>query len=639
VSVAEILVVDDNASNLLAIEAALAELGDSVQSARSGVEALRMLLERDFALILLDVKMPTMDGLETARLIRARKRSRHTPIIFMTAYGRDDAEVHAAYALGAVDFLFKPMLPEVLRAKAAVFVELQARTAEVARQAEEIREHQRREHERSLSEERHRWEAEALRREMQQLAEADRQKDRFLSVLSHELRTPLASITTGLELMRLKLGAGTHGADDSVLHTRDVMERQARHLARMVDDLLDLARIASGDVGLRKEVVPLSMVVDDALSATRALFEDNEHTLETDLPDGKVELFGDSGRLVQVLVNLLNNAARCTPARGVISLQASPDGTWVEIRVIDNGRGLESDELPHVFEEFRQETMHAGGVGLELSVVRQLVTMHGGVVAAKSAGPGMGSCFTVRLPMVAVASPPMPTELESQSPSHASVGPSTRPLAPPEREPPARYAFAVVGSGIPARRSLGGHGVGSGRPVSFGWAAVGTAKRRDGLGDRWSLPDQVPGRNPFLHQTRFFSPDHHLRRPGRRTLRPATRRFPHSPPPDRAGDRDGRRAGRGSRGRAPNASPLQGGAACTPARGERLTLQGQSARPASHVQSCRAHRPSRGSLAPPATRPSSSRPTPPAPTELPPPCARSGGRGRSRTTAGSRRSR
>jgi signal transduction histidine kinase len=400
VSVADILAVDDNASNLLAIEAALAELGGRVISVQSGSEALRLLLDRDFALILLDVKMPSMDGFETARLIRGRKRSSHTPIIFMTAYGRDDAEVCNAYALGAVDFLFKPMLPEVLRAKAHVFVELQARSAEVKRQAEEIREHQMREHERSLREERQRWEAESLRREMQQLAEADQQKDRFLSLLSHELRTPLASLTTGLEVMRTKL-TSNGPPPDGALHTRDVMERQVAHLTRLVDDLLDIARIGSGKVGLQKERFALSQIVEDALRTTRPLYDERGHELRVELPPEPVTLFGDPVRLVQVLVNLLNNAARYTPSRGAIELRAARDGDWLEIHVIDNGQGMHADFLPRVFDEFCQEAPQPlGGLGLGLSVVRQLVTLHGGTVGANSAGPGLGSRFTVRLPMV-----------------------------------------------------------------------------------------------------------------------------------------------------------------------------------------------------------------------------------------------
>src|SRR6185312_8983700 len=228
-----------------------------VQRAQSGSEALRLLLERDYALILLDVKMPTMDGFETARLIRARRRSSHTPIIFITAYDRDDAEILAAYELGAVDFLFKPIVPEVLRAKATVFVELQLRTAEVARQAEQIREHERREHERSLAEERSRWEAEAMLRQMEQLAEVDRRKDRFLALLSHELRNPLAPITAGLELLRTTFERAGAAIDDEARRTRDILDKQTRHLGRLVDDLLDLSRINSGKIELRREPITL----------------------------------------------------------------------------------------------------------------------------------------------------------------------------------------------------------------------------------------------------------------------------------------------------------------------------------------------------------------------------------------------
>src|ERR1044072_4037828 len=161
----DILVVDDDPGNLAAIEVALGELGRNLVKARSGAEALRHLLARDFALILLDVNMPGMDGFETARIIRERPRSRHVPIIFVTAYTREDAEIRRGYLLGAVDFRSTPIAPEGLRAKANVFVELQQRTAEVQRQAELLREMERRDLERRLSEERQAWDAERLREE------------------------------------------------------------------------------------------------------------------------------------------------------------------------------------------------------------------------------------------------------------------------------------------------------------------------------------------------------------------------------------------------------------------------------------------------------------------------------------------
>lgn len=397
---ADILVVDDNPANVVAIEAALGELGAHVVRAHSGGEALRILLDRDFALILLDVKMPTMDGFETARMIRARKRSSHTPIIFVTAHGRDDREVQSAYALGAVDFLFKPVVPEILRAKATVFVELQQRSAEIARQAEQIREHERREHERSLQEERSRWEAEALLRQMEQLAEADRRKDQFLALLSHELRNPLAPIMTGLELLRAKFAVPGAVIDDAVRRTRDVIERQGQHLARLVDDLLDISRISSGKIELRKAPVSMQEIVELAVSTSQPILTERRHELQVSMPSERLVVNGDTVRLVQVVANLLNNAARYTMNGGKISVEAERTGDQVELRVRDNGRGIGPDFIDRVFEAFSQEESRAGtGLGLGLSVVRQLVAMHDGTVAVKSEGQGLGSEFTVRLPL------------------------------------------------------------------------------------------------------------------------------------------------------------------------------------------------------------------------------------------------
>ena len=429
-SPADILVVDDNPKNLVAIEIALGELGARVKRAQSGSEALRLLLEQDFALILLDVKMPTMDGFEAARLIRARKRSSHTPIIFITAYDRDDDQILAAYELGAVDFLFKPIVPEVLRAKAAVFVELQSRTAEVARQAELIREHERREHERSLAEERSRWEGEAMLRQMEQLAEVDRRKDRFLALLSHELRNPLAPIMAGLELLRSTFEQAGPVIDDQARRTRDIIEKQARHLGRLVDDLLDLSRINSGKIELRREPISLQDLANQALDTTRPIMEERRHTLQLDMPEeAKDPLWvnGDPVRLLQVLSNLLNNAARYTAEQGLIRLALSrgPDGS-ATIRVIDNGRGIAPEFLDRVFDAFTQEDQRTGaGLGVGLSVVRQLVGMHDGEVSATSAGPGQGSEFRVRLPLIA---PPQPQAAAPAAPSRSDKG-GTRPLS------------------------------------------------------------------------------------------------------------------------------------------------------------------------------------------------------------------
>jgi signal transduction histidine kinase len=382
----EILVVDDNEANLTAIEAALPGLGRPVVRAQSGREALRLLLERDFALILLDVQMPEMDGFETARLIRQRERSRRTPIIFVTAYSSDDADVLRGYRLGAVDFLFKPIEPEILKAKASVFVELQERTAEVRAQGERLREFERREAGRRLAAERERWEAQALREESQR-------KDEFLAVLAHELRNPLAPLATGLEVLR-------HGGLDAeeFESLRDSMERQLRHLVRLVDDLMDLARITHGKIELVRAVVDLRTVVRQASEDVAVLVADQRHHLLLEVGDTPVWVDGDGVRLVQVVSNLLHNAVRYTDPGGHLRVTCGIDGHEALITVEDDGRGIPAELLDRVFDMLVQQDRGRRGLGLGLTLVRQLVQLHGGQVHAHSDGPGQGSRFLVRLP-------------------------------------------------------------------------------------------------------------------------------------------------------------------------------------------------------------------------------------------------
>ena len=383
----DILVVDDDPANLAAIEVALGDLGRRLVKARSGAEALRFLLVKDFALILLDVNMPGMDGFETARIIRGRERSRHVPIIFVTAYIRDDIDILTGYSLGAVDFLFKPIVPEVLRAKASVFVELQQRTAEVARQSIQLQELERREGERRLQEERQRWEAESLREE-------NRRKDEFLAVLAHELRNPLSPMVTGLELIKV------YGIEHEGLErVRASMERQVHHLIRLVDDLLDVSRISRGKINLRREPVDLGRVIEQAVESTRPVLDERRHQLEVEDCHEPMRLVGDAVRLTQVVANLLHNAARYTEPGGRVRLSCGRDGEDAVVRVADNGRGIDPEMLGRVFEMFVQAENGGGGLGLGLTLVQRLVELHGGRVRAFSEGPGKGSEFIVRLPL------------------------------------------------------------------------------------------------------------------------------------------------------------------------------------------------------------------------------------------------
>ncbi len=415
----DILVIDDDPSNLTAIEVALGEFGRRLVKARSGREALRQLLNQDFALILLDIQMPQMDGFETARLIRQRERSKHVPIIFVTAHSRDDDDVLRGYRLGAVDFLFKPIVPEVLRAKASVFVALQQRTEEVRRQAEQLRELQRREHEQRLARERRRWETQRLREE-------SRRKDEFLAMLSHELRNPLASLMAVLEMMN-----DLDVVEPGFSRAHAVMGRQVNHLTRLVDDLLDISRISQGKIGLERRPCNLSEVVEQALESARPALAERDQHLEVATVDRPMLVNGDRDRLIQVISNLVNNAMRYTDPGGHIELSLKQVDNHARVRVRDDGRGIEPEVIDHIFELFAQEQVNGEGLGLGLTLVQRLVELHDGTVEVRSGGRGTGSEFDVLLPMAEPAT--------SSSYAHEPSGEESREAVSKEsREAPSK---------------------------------------------------------------------------------------------------------------------------------------------------------------------------------------------------------
>ncbi len=238
---------------------------------------------------------------------------------------------------------------------------------------------------------------EELRRRAEEIAAADRRKDQFLAMLAHELRNPLAPIRNAVELMRQ-----VETIDPSFQPSREMVERQVKNLARLVDDLLDVSRITQGSIRLRKEVVDLKTILERAADTTRPLIESRAHELTLDLPREPIRLEADPTRLEQVVANLLNNAAKYTMPGGRISLSAARDGREAVIRVRDNGIGVPPDVLGRVFEAFVQNdgslARSEGGLGIGLTLVRSLVEMHGGRVEASSPGLGQGSEFVVRLP-------------------------------------------------------------------------------------------------------------------------------------------------------------------------------------------------------------------------------------------------
>ncbi|MBI3865995.1 MAG: response regulator, partial [Planctomycetia bacterium] len=236
------------------------------------------------------------------------------------------------------------------------------------------------------------------------LREADRHKDQFLATLAHELRNPLAPIRTGLDLLRAQGGSVESDGPSAEVHA--MLERQVGNLVRLIDDLLDVGRVNTGKIALALERVNLADIVEDAVEASRPHVAAAGHELLIDIPKEPLPLDADRTRLAQALLNLLNNAVKFTDPGGRLSLTARRDGTDVEIRVADNGIGIPLDMLPKVFDLFTQVDYSAhrshAGLGIGLNLVKALVEMHHGSIAAHSSGPGLGSEFVMRLPMAAL---------------------------------------------------------------------------------------------------------------------------------------------------------------------------------------------------------------------------------------------
>ena len=257
------------------------------------------------------------------------------------------------------------------------------------------------------------------KRSEEALGESDRKKDEFLATLAHELRNPLAPIRTGLEIMKRSPGDGLVSA-----RALNMMDRQLGHMIRIVDDLLDVSRISRGSVELKKERIPLGVIVDHAVEVSQPLIEAGGHTLAVSVPDRPIWIDGDLTRLAQVVGNLLTNSAKYTPRGGRIEVFARVDGEDAVLGVVDDGTGIAPEMLPRIFDLFTQleRTLDRaqGGLGIGLSLVKKLVELHGGSVRAASPGLGLGSTFTVRLPLA------RPLERPAAA---AAVGPE--PAAPP----------------------------------------------------------------------------------------------------------------------------------------------------------------------------------------------------------------
>jgi signal transduction histidine kinase len=469
---ARVLIVDDLPEKLLAHCAVLETLDADLITAQSGEEALKRVLQEDFAVILLDVNMPDIDGLETATLIRRYKRSRHTPIIFVTAYA-DEMQTSRGYELGAVDYILSPVIPEVLRTKVQAFVDLyqaqaglaeanQALERRVAERTAELQASNERLQGEIAERVRAQTEREALlEREKVLRAEAEelsRLKDEFLATMSHELRTPLNAIFGWSTLMRTRrLDAATQ---ERALET---IERNARAQKRLIEDLLDVSRIVTGKVTLEVMVVELRRVITAAVESMLPAAQAKSIELVTLLDSGSNIFRGDFARLQQVVCNLLSNAIKFTSRGGRVEVRLARHGDIAQLTITDSGQGIKPEFLPHVFDRFRQEdgsiSRKHGGLGLGLAIVRYLIEMHGGTVEAASDGEGRGATFTVRLP-VPEADEAVESPAAAQTSAAAAKGTQLQGLhvLVVDDDPGARELLANMLQGYGARVSLASSG-------------------------------------------------------------------------------------------------------------------------------------------------------------------------------------
>jgi signal transduction histidine kinase len=390
-----ILIVDDHPGNLLTLESVLKSLDQPIVKAQSSDEALRCLLDKDFAVIILDVQMPGMDGFETAQLIRSRERSKHTPIIFMTAFGTSEPDVHRGYAAGAVDYLFKPFAPEVLRSKVAIFVNLFQMRERIKRQAEQLIAANRRLEEEIV--ERKRAETE-IRQRSEQLQLLNAELESFSYSVSHDLRAPLRHINGFAGLLDQH---ATGALDDKGQRYLSSIVGAAKQMAVLIDDLLMFSRM--GRTALHATTVDLGVLVQDVLLELKPDTEKRDIAWSVGrLP----HVHGDLPMLRLALLNLIGNAVKYTRRceRPTIEIGSRDAETETIVFVRDNGAGFDMQYAGKLFGVFHR--LHSAeefeGTGIGLANVRRIVLRHGGRVWAEGA-VGQGATFYFSLPKQAAA--------------------------------------------------------------------------------------------------------------------------------------------------------------------------------------------------------------------------------------------
>jgi signal transduction histidine kinase len=448
-----ILLVDDEARNLDVLESTLQSEDYHLVRSLTADHALLALIDGDFAAIVLDIQMPDMSGFELANIIKQRKRTRHIPILFLTAYYQDDKDVLEGYGTGAVDYLTKPINPQILRSKIAVFVDLyrKSRALLVSNQALEQEIGRRQSAEEALRQLNNDLEMRVeertsdlirvngeLREREKELATArdralaaSRAKDDFVARLSHELRTPLNPV-----LMIASDAAANPALPDEVRADFETIAENVSLEARLIDDLLDITGISQGKLTLTMRPFEFNTVIHDAIGMVRGEVVEKRIDMKIQLRAKNRLVLGDDVRLRQVFWNVLKNAVKFTPPCGMVTVETdtiAANGNYVA-RITDTGIGMTSQELGRAFDAFSQGD-HAttagahrfGGLGLGLAISRMLVELHHGSIRATSTGRNRGAVFEIDLPLA-----PAPERANgSASPAHAPF--VSEPSLPPRR--------------------------------------------------------------------------------------------------------------------------------------------------------------------------------------------------------------
>ncbi|MBD9665324.1 signal transduction histidine kinase [Variovorax paradoxus] len=391
----KLLIVDDLPENLLALEALIRGPGRAVYRAASAEEALALLLDHEFALAILDVQMPGMNGFELAELMRGTERTRHIPIIFVTAAGRDSNYAFQGYESGAVDFLYKPLDPHAVTGKVNVFVDLYRHRKALRHEMNAL----------AVANQKQEELVQQLRHTQHELERAVRMRDDFMSMVSHELRTPLNTLYLETQLRQVQVSRGkleSFSADRlPAMIERD--QRQIRNMVRLIDDMLDVTRMRRDALSIQPKPVDLVALARAVVEGLRQQAEAAGSVIALEAPR---ELRGvwDEFRIEQVLTNLLTNALRYGGGKPVEMMLWERDGA-AHITVRDQGIGIAPEDQQRIFEQFERtddSRKHAPGLGLGLYITRKIVGLHGGRIEVESR-PGEGAVFHVELPLQAAA--------------------------------------------------------------------------------------------------------------------------------------------------------------------------------------------------------------------------------------------